>query len=553
MADPTVISTTTGIAAKWIERIDQRLKAEDTWRERAKKVVQRFRDERDAQPNTKTAPTLNSKVNILWSNTEVLKASLYAKTAKPDVRRRFPDNTSRKYNDVNRTAAELIERSLDYVTDEYDVDSPIQGAVEDMLLPGRGVVWISYEPEIEGDAEPGADAGGEDGDLSGDASEGEGRADAGQAPTNSGEGGPRIVSQKLCPDYVYWEDFCHGLARRWKDVPWVARRHALTVDDFEDKFPDAEKINPKVQADFELKDASGATNPDAAHFVEIWEIWNKPTKKRLYVARGYKDPLSVDDDPYGLKGFFPCPEPLYSVTTTDRMVPEPEFLQYQDQANELDIISTRITRLTDKLKWNGIYDATISESNVLVDMASADDGEFLPHQNFQQIRDKGGINAAFGFRPIELIEPVIASLDQRRKDLIQTIYEITGISDIIRGATDPRETKGAQQIKAQFGSMRLQARQREVQRFIRDLYRIMAEIIAEHFTGETLAEITGLNLPIAEEKQQAQMMLAAMDAPPMPQAGQPAGMSSQAPMQPPMGGPAQPPVGGAPMPMGMMQ
>ncbi len=135
-------------------------------------------------------------------------------------------------------------------------------------------------------------------------------------------------------------------------------------------------------------------------------------------------------------------------------------------------------------------------------MAKADDGEFLPWQNFGALRDKGGIEAAFGFRPIERISPVIVQLAQRRQQLIDEIFQITGISDIVRGSTDPRETKGAQQLKAQFGSMRMQARQREVQRFIRDLYRMVTEVIAEHFTQETLAQITSIDLPTAVEQQQ---------------------------------------------------
>jgi len=35
----------------------------------------------------------------------------------------------------------------------------------------------------------------------------------------------------------------------------------------------------------------------------------------------------------------------------------------------------------------------------------------------------------------------------------QTIYEICGIADIMRGDSDPRETLGAQKIKAQFGGL----------------------------------------------------------------------------------------------------
>ena len=540
-----------GTASKWISEIDLALKREERFRDRARKVVQRYRDER-LNDTRGSAATSASRVNILWSNTEILKSALYARTPKPDVRRRFPDVSPRGKNDISRVTAEVMERSLIYCTDAYDVDTPIERAVEDMLLPGRGTVWVVYEPEIEGDeglAQDTAEGGGEDHD---EAPNGAG-AQTGQGEYGSTDAaalspaGPRIVSQKLCLEHVYWEDFCHGLAREWSLVPWVGRRHAMPVEKFDEKFPEAAKLKGR-QADYELVDASERTSNagEGSKFVEIWEIWDKPSRTRVYIARGYKDVLGEDDDPYQLNDFFPCPRPLYSVTTTDRMTPEPEFLQYQDQANELDVVTTRIMKLTDHLRWNGIYDSSVPDSNVLKDMASAGDGEFLPHAAFQQIREKGGIDAAFGFRPIERIEPVIASLDERRRSLVEIIYQVTGISDIVRGATDPRETKGAQQLKAQFGSIRMQARQKDVQRFIRDTYRIMAEIIAEHFTAEHLVAMTGIELPTEEERMAAKMELAVPVSPPGMQA--PAGggfegapVSTPAPAQT-----SQPPAG--PMP-----
>src|SRR5262245_9220045 len=78
--------------------------------------------------------------------------------------------------------------------------------------------------------------------------------------------------------------------------------------------------------------------------------------------------------------------------------------------------------------------------------------------------------------------------------LVQGIYELTGIADIMRGATDPAGPFGAQRLKAQFGSTRIRRRQRAVQKWIRDLYKLKAEIIAEHFEPQTLQEITGIQV-----------------------------------------------------------
>ncbi|MDH4072594.1 MAG: hypothetical protein OEV41_05760, partial [Gammaproteobacteria bacterium] len=60
-----------------------------------------------------------------------------------------------------------------------------------------------------------------------------------------------------------------------------------------------------------------------------------------------------------------------------------------------------------------------------------------------------------------------------------------------RGASDPRETRGAQQLKANYGARRLIPKQQRFQRFLRDLLRINAEIMGEHFSAKTLSAISG--------------------------------------------------------------
>jgi hypothetical protein len=535
-----------GTAKAWMERIDAALaREENTWRMPARKVVKRYRDER-----AKGDIANSTKINILWANTDILKSALYTRTSKPDVRRRFPDGQAG--NTPARIAAEVIERALNYVIDTEAIDAVMLSAIEDLLLPGRGVIWISYEPEIEEpeeyDEDGAKDAGGGDTDAKGTSTDSGEKADAG------GE----IVAQRLTLEYVFWEDYCQGLARQDKDVPWRARRHALTKEQFKKKFPEAQvdgKHGPDTNYKLSRSEDQKGSYFDAEGFVELWEIWAIGGRKRLYVARGYTDILQETEDPYELTGFYPCPAPLRGVSTTDRQVPQPEFLQYQDQAIELDMVASRISRLTKEMRWRGIYDATVPDGaapggSTLADMSKADDGEFLPHVNFQAIRDRGGIEAAFGFMPIDMLVGVIEKLSGRQTQLIDEIYQITGISDIVRGQTDPNETFGAQKLKGQFGSLRLQARQREVKRFILDAYRMMAEIVAVHFTPETLAQMTGFDLPTAVEQQQLKQqiaqaqMQAALSQQPLPQQPMPQqpGASPQPMPQPQAPKPQQPPI-----------
>lgn len=446
-------------AAYWTLQLELAQNQQKEWLKVGKEVVKRYKSESVAvlkRSNTK-------KFNILYSNTQVIHASLYGKAAKPDVRRRFGDQ------DVTaRSAAEIIERSLIYCAETYDVDKPIDAGLRDYLLPGRGVIRVEYEPEIKQRA----------------------KIDPMTAQPMMGEDNlpvqeDFIAAQKLFEKYVFWQDYLQGPARAWGDVPWIAFRHTMGRSELkENKFEDATNIPLNWQPDIEnRKDV-----PESLKKAEVWEIWVKDSRKRLWIVKGFAKVCRTDEDPYGLEGFWPMPEPLLSYSSTDSLLPSPIFESYRDQADDLDEITGRISRLTKALRRRGVYDQSVKE---LKRLANAGDNEFIPVENYQALATRGGLEAAFQTEDISVISKVLIELYKQRDMLVQAIYEITGIADIMRGASDPNETLGAQQLKAQFGGTRLKKQQRGVQKWIRDLYKIKAEIIAEHFEPNVLQEMTG--------------------------------------------------------------
>jgi len=90
--------------------------------------------------------------------------------------------------------------------------------------------------------------------------------------------------------------------------------------------------------------------------------------------------------------------------------------------------------------------------------------------------------------PIEQYINTLEALAQRRQDLIGAIYEITGVSDIMRGNSDPNETATAVTKKTNFGTLRNQDRQNDFQRFLTDILKIKAEIICEQMPAEQLIQ-----------------------------------------------------------------
>ena len=98
------------------------------------------------------------------------------------------------------------------------------------------------------------------------------------------------------------------------------------------------------------------------------------------------------------------------------------------------------------------------------------------------------------FLPIREITEALIALYQAREKVKQDLYEITGLSDILRGASNAQETATAQQIKSNFATLRLSDRQADVQRFTRDLVRIVAQIIGKQFSIDTIKQISGVRL-----------------------------------------------------------
>ena len=452
-----------GTAQYWHIELNNADKTEEDWRKRGRKVIERYRDERNVDTYGMGS---EKKFNILWANTETLKGALFAKMAKPDVRRRFPDN-----NPVTKNIARVLERTLAYANDVYNANKPIESALEDYLLPGRGVVWVVYDPVFVKEMV-----------------QMEQINEMGERVIIEVEE-ERVAEQRCYFDYVHWEDYRENPAKRPEDVSWKARRHLWTRDELKDKgFSNVEDIPLDWSPD---SDEENYEAEEVFKRAEVWEIWDRVKYKRYYVARNYDKILRVDDDPYELQDFFPTPTPMIAVRTNDTSVPIPEFTLYQDQAEELDRVTTRISNLIEGLKRRGVYDASVPE---LSHLANAGDNDFIPSENFSLLAQKGGLSGVFQQEDISPIGMVLQGLYQQRTQILEIIYEVTGISDLLRGNTKASETATAQQLKAQFGSMRMRKRQEEIERYIRDLFRIKAEIVAEHYEPEVLQGITGLQV-----------------------------------------------------------
>lgn len=443
------------VARRWKLELKLADKREAAWRKKVSDIYKIYTPETPA----------NNSFNILWSNTETLRQSVYNSLPQPDARRRYQDE-----DPLGKAVGEVLTRALEFAQDTYDFDGLLKADVLSMLLAGRAVARVRYVPDIR--------TVGEDSEADDE--------------TGESEAYEEIEWEQAICERIQYDDFrilC--AAKTWDEVSAIGIRHRLTREDCIEKF--GEEIGNAIPLDAaDDEDVKRSAVKDLFKTAEVWEIWDKDEKEVIWICPSYAKPCKTQDDPMGLSGFFPIPRPLYAIENDTTLVPSCLYTQYEQQAKELNKVSTRINKLVDALKVRGIYDATLGELDAL---SKAPDNSLIAAQNVTALLERGGLEKAIWYMPIEQAAAVLKILQEQREATKQVIYEISGISDIMRSASDPKETFGAQKIKTQWGSQRLQRLQRETQRYIRDLIRLKSEIIAEKFQPETLEKMTLLELP----------------------------------------------------------
>jgi hypothetical protein len=462
---------------KWLNVISQYDNEFKKWEARTNKIVRRYRDDNRNQNTNETA-----KFNILWSNVQTLIPAVYARLPKADVSRRFGDN-----DPVARVASQLIERALDFEIEHYtDFRSTMKHAVEDRFLGGRGVAWVRYEPHVRAQDEP------EDGfqvteDV--DEPDEQGNQQVKTAMTMDGGLGEEVEPQEeieyeCAPtDYVHWKDFGHSVARTWEEVTQVWRWVYMTKESLIERFGEETAKSIPLDAGPETNKQYSTQSKDFTR-AKICELWDKESGKVYWLSKSCPDILDEREDPLELENFFPCAKPLYATMTSDTLVPVPDFVLYQDQATDLDILTDRIDGLVKALRVRGVYDA--SQPTLQRLLTEGDNNTLIPVDKWMAFSEKGGLKGSIDLLPIDVMAATLIQCYRAMNEIKTQIYEITGISDIIRGQGQASETATAQQIKGQYAGLRLRSMQEDVALFASELFQLKAQVICTKFQPSTI-------------------------------------------------------------------
>jgi hypothetical protein len=421
------------IGAAWIDRIKRAEKRDSSWRKAAERAETAYLV--DDEGDGADVP----EFNILHANVETLRPNIYNSTPSPDIRARHNSD-----DDVAKRGADILERAIAAMIDDDRLDAEEEAVVLDAEVAGRGVLRLRYDLQEDVSGQP--------------------------------------VNELVVYENVAWRDYLEGDARRWSDVPWVAFGHYISEDRREQiEDPEIAKHYTQDDADPEREEKT----------VRVWEIWCKEKREVLFVVEDSARVLSIKPDPFGLQGFFPMPQPVQPITATGKRTPVCPYSVYEKQAGELDRITKRIRGIVSGLKVRGLIAGGIED---VQELAALGDNQLKPVANVENLMAAGGLEKAVMWWPVETAVAVLRELFLQRDQVKQTIYEITGISDIVRGQGQASETATAQEIKARAGSLRVKHRQRLVERHVRDTFQITAEIMAKKWEPASIERASGMRL-----------------------------------------------------------
>lgn len=469
-------NTPTGWYKRWDSEMVAAKKRTNKWHKQGDKIQARYADRRGMQGSRGySTDEIGAggnmfRVNLFNANINTQRSMLYGSTPKVDVSRRFADADDDAARVSSLILNRLLNTSIEASGDDYK--SSLQYSLDDRLLPGLGIARVRYEVEME--------------KIEHEEIVGEDNMVQAEAYTEE-----KVTSEKAPVDYVHWDDFLWGWARTWSEVPWIAFRSFLTKDQATTRFGKefAKQLLYKNKSIGELveKRLTAEETADAWDRAEVWEIWDKKTKCVFWWSKGFERILDKKKDPLKLYGFWPTPEPMLANCVSNLLLPQPDFALAQDLYNEIDELETRIGIITTAVRVVGVYDET--NDGVKRMLEEGFENDLIPMKNWAQFAEKGGMDGQVDWLPIEDIVNALEKLVAQRSDAMALLYEVTGMADIVRGASGPaRESAAAAEGKKTFASIRIQALQEDFARFASDLMALKGEIICKHFEPKTIIQ-----------------------------------------------------------------
>ena len=429
----------------YLKMIEHAEKAFDQWWKTCDNLAKEY-----ANLKRLASSRTDREFQMFYANLEVVKPSIYSRAPQPVAVPRFKDRKP-----VPRKASEMMERALVTSFDIEMVHETMKRVRDDLALFGRGVVWARYETYEKGEE----------------------------------------LKECVRYEWVHRKDFLHEPARFWAEVGWVCRGTWLTKEQGQKRFGDGWGDDITYE---EAKDTASDYNVEKK--ARVWELWHKGKDLVVWLHPNSKQVLDINAPHLSLEGFYPCPRPAFATLEDDSLVPVPDGCFYKDQLEEINELTARISSLSEALRLVVIYPAGAEGVGEAVEAAIAQTDNrrtWVPVAGLGNLamQTGGKLSDAIWEMPVDKVAATITQLIALRRELISDVYQISGVSDIMRGETDANETLGAQQLKSQYGSIRIKDRQSEMVRLCDAILNIAGEIMAENFAPQTMISLSQIDLP----------------------------------------------------------
>ena len=436
---------------------------------------------------------IDEKTALIHANVDVLKPLIYSDTPQPVVRRRF--NGDFKTDETDLMATEAVQRLATYLLDIEDFDGAMIGARDDWLISGRGSVTVVYKEKNKDSVDP----------VTGDTVK-------------------VRVDQRVLPRHREWRTMLFCPNTSWEDLPWLAIEHSLTRSTIEKRFgadkaakmsfnrPGLANATAPAEDDDKLASSVGSVAPTTDTLATaispfdtapVMEIWDRDSMKVIWWSSCYPDDvLDEISDPLGLADFFPCPRPLLATTKGRRLTPRPDIRYYEQRAEECKIATEKMTEILNVIAVAGLIPASATDEFKKLFEGK---NQLIPVVSWIAMLQKGNVGELVQWLPLAPMIQALQALQQMREQAKNAMFEASGVSDVMRAATDPNETAAAQNLKGRYSGLRLSERQRRMALFALDMLRMMIDVATGLFETELIAEICGMDLPLTEAERLAEI------------------------------------------------
>lgn len=462
----------------WNKELKREAEAHDKFREEAKKALKNYEAKKDKKGKRPTFPIFRSVVGVqlgamaskmpqarVQTPTEQQPAQagqpmpgqsmpgmMQAPGMTPPVASQPGQLTA------NSDAVRAVETTVNRLLEVHNAQQQVQEAVEDYLTAGLGGLRVVYDADFV-EIETKTETIHPDGTVTVEVEEGE-----------------QLEKETAYLERFPWASFGWEPAQTWQDVGYIYFHSKMPLTLFVKKYgfiPDG--MDEEDEGD-----------------IDIYEIWDKERKERIIYSPGHSELLDKDSDPLGVDGFFPIAEPMFFGLAHDELTPRPEYAFWERLAERIEYLTNREETLVKAIKNVNFYEESYGAS--IEKARNGTDGDYIPVN--LKIFGQGGGSVKNAISPLDANPAIqtLATVTQRRDDLIQKLHLMTGVADIMQQASNPNETATAQQLKNKWGHARLAVKRYTVEEHVRASVELLTRVVLSLFQPETIAKYTGVQI-----------------------------------------------------------